>query len=53
MIDEKVKERLAELGRQVKQIAPDLDGQVTFNCSAKQPEAIVEVRVCDVTRKKK
>jgi hypothetical protein len=53
MIDEKVKEQLTELGRQVKRISPDLNGQVIFNCSAKQPEPLVEVRACDVTGKKK
>jgi hypothetical protein len=53
MIEANIVVQLRELGVKVKEIAPDLNGQVIFNLAAKDPQARVEVRVCDVTGKKK
>lgn len=54
MMDDKTKEGLKELGRQVKSLLPDVNARVTFNCS-KDPkhEPVVNVMLADVTRGKK
>lgn len=53
MIEQRVIEQLTELGRKVKAVAPDLDGQVIFNCQAQHKEPKVTVTATDITRAKK
>lgn len=53
MIDDKTIEQLRELGRKVKAIAPNLDGQVVFNCQEQLKEPKVTVTAVNVTKAKK
>ena len=52
LIDVKVKDELEKIGAQIKEIAPDLNGQIIFNCIPQNPEPKVTVTQMDVTRVK-
>jgi len=53
MVDDKTKEQLRELGRKVKAILPDVDGQVIFNCQVQQKEPKITITATNVTSQKR
>jgi len=53
MIDDKTKTELAEIGKRVKALLPDADGNVQFNLSRSHDTPKVNVMVADVTKTKK
>jgi hypothetical protein len=53
MIDIKAIEQLREVGKKVKEIAPDLNGQVIFNCAKQMLKPKVTIVAYDATEVKK
>jgi len=53
MLEQKTKDKLAEIGQQVKELLPGVNANVQINVGAKQPLAIVNVSLTDVTEVKK
>ena len=53
VIDKQVTEKLAQIGRQVKTLLPDVNARVEINVGRKQPEAIVNVSLTGVTEVRK
>jgi len=53
MLPQYVKNKLVEIGRQVKELLPGVNANVQINVGAKQPLAIVNVSLTDVTEVKK
>lgn len=53
MIDKQVKEKLEQIGRQVKAVLGDVNASVQINVGRRQPEAVVNVNLTDVTEVKK
>lgn len=51
MLEPEKVDNLREQARRVKTIFPDANGSVTFHLSEQNPPK-VEVRLCDVTKKK-
>lgn len=52
MIDEQIKLQLRELGKKVKVLLPNADGNIQFNLSRNHPEPKVNINIADVTRRK-
>lgn len=53
MIDAKIKEKLSEIGSQVKAVLGDVNASVQINVGRRQPRAVVNVNLTDVTEVKK
>ena len=53
MIDKTVVDRLQILAQEIKEIAPELNGQVIFNCARQMPKPKVTIMAADVTEVKK
>lgn len=53
LFTEKVRQRLDEIGRQVKELFPDVDGNVQIHVGRNHKEPKVNVNLADVTKGKK
>ena len=52
MIDEQIKTKLRDIGKDVKTLLPGVDGNIQFNLSRNHSEPKVNINIADVTKRK-
>lgn len=53
MLEREVRDKLTQYAIAIRELLTGVTGSVTFHLGKEQTEPKVEVRMCDVTRKKK